>query len=100
MENGKGFLTFLGIAGIIGLIAYAVTRQTEPVHIIAPASQWTVAERGDEPVFQPAPAAPPEQSMTTYSNTEETTFPDGFDPDTLMPRKIVVHRVFKVLNRG
>jgi hypothetical protein len=28
----------------------------------------------------------------TYDNEETIEFPDGFDPNTLMPRKIVVHR--------
>ena len=27
-----------------------------------------------------------------YHNAEEIEFPDGFDPVTLMPRKIVIHR--------
>lgn len=44
-------------------------------------------------------AAPPQitpQSMPAYENREEIEFPDGFDPDTLMPRKIVVHRKYKM----
>lgn len=36
-----------------------------------------------------------EQALTTYSNREEITFPDGFDPDTLMPKRIVIHRETK-----
>jgi hypothetical protein len=34
--------------------------------------------------------------MPAYENREEIEFPDGFDPDTLMPRKIVVHRKYKM----
>jgi hypothetical protein len=34
--------------------------------------------------------------QTTYDNTETVEFPDGFDPVTLMPRKIVIHRNAKV----
>ena len=30
-----------------------------------------------------------------YENLEEISFPEGFDPDTLMPKKIVVHRKYK-----
>ncbi len=36
------------------------------------------------------------QSMPAYENREEIEFPDGFDPETLMPRKIVVHRKYKM----
>lgn len=36
------------------------------------------------------------QSMPAYENREEIEFPEGFDPDTLMPRKIVVHRKYKM----
>ena len=41
-----------------------------------------------------AQEAPPQtaEGTITYSNAEEITFPDGFDPDTFMPLKIVVHR--------
>lgn len=35
------------------------------------------------------PYKPP---LTTYENIEEIEFPNGFDPDTFMPRKIVIHR--------
>lgn len=35
---------------------------------------------------------------STYNNIEEIEFPDGFDPATLMPRRIVVHRNAKVTN--
>lgn len=41
-------------------------------------------------------AQPPSQAVTTYDNTETVEFPEGFDPDTFMPRKIVVHRNAKV----
>jgi hypothetical protein len=34
--------------------------------------------------------------MPAYENREEIEFPEGFDPDTLMPRKIVVHRKYKM----
>ena len=33
--------------------------------------------------------------QTTYENIEEIEFPNGFDPDTFMPRKIVIHRQAK-----
>lgn len=36
------------------------------------------------------------QSTPAYENREEIEFPEGFDPDTLMPRKIVVKRKYKV----
>jgi len=36
------------------------------------------------------------QAMTTYVNTETVEFPDGFDPVTYMPKKIVIHRNAKV----
>jgi hypothetical protein len=29
---------------------------------------------------------------TLYSNIEQIEFPNGFDPDTFMPRKIIIHR--------
>lgn len=35
---------------------------------------------------------------STYNNLEEIEFPDGFDPVTLMPRRIVIHRNAKVTN--
>jgi len=38
----------------------------------------------------PAPRQP--STTSKYSNLEEITFPEGFDPDTFMPRKIVVKR--------
>lgn len=37
----------------------------------------------------------PEPSLTTYENIEEIEFPNGFDPETFMPRKIVIHRKAK-----
>lgn len=36
------------------------------------------------------------KEFTTYDNTETVEFPDGFDPVTFMPRKIVIHRNAKV----
>jgi len=33
-----------------------------------------------------------QRPITTYENIEEVEFPDGFDPETFMPRKIVIHR--------
>lgn len=30
-----------------------------------------------------------------YENREEIEFPDGFDPDTFMPKKIVIHRKYR-----
>jgi len=45
------------------------------------------------------PVLPRQPSTTSkYSNLEEITFPDGFDPDTFMPRKIVVKRNAEVGN--
>lgn len=42
------------------------------------------------------PSVPtPSQATPAYENREEIEFPDGFDPDTFMPRKIVVHRRYK-----
>jgi hypothetical protein len=38
-----------------------------------------------------------EGGLVTYDNLEEIEFPEGFDPDTLMPLKIVVHRRSKQL---
>ena len=37
-------------------------------------------------------AQEPPRPTTTYNNLEEITFPDGFDPNTFMPKKIVVKR--------
>lgn len=44
---------------------------------------------------QPFVAEP--KALTTYENIEEIKFPDGFDPDTFMPRTIVVKRKSKRL---
>ncbi len=30
-----------------------------------------------------------------YENREEIEFPDGFDPDTFMPKRIVIHRKYR-----
>jgi hypothetical protein len=58
------------------------------------------------PFAQPlsAPSLPPftenisgPPATTTYDNIEEVTFPDGFDPITYMPKKIVIHRNAKVI---
>jgi hypothetical protein len=109
-RNGN-FLLFLGILGITGLAIWAFTRsrteEAEPVTYtpyyppIAPHFKLNI----EAPKFKqkiedvPVPASHTEEvshveeSKTTYNNTEEITFPDGFDPDTLMPRKIVVHRI-------
>jgi hypothetical protein len=35
--------------------------------------------------------------LTTYENIEEVDFPEGFDPDTFMPRKIRIKRKSKEL---
>ncbi len=40
-------------------------------------------------------ASPTLDTTPTYSNVESIEFPDGFDTDTLMPRRIVVHRKYK-----
>ncbi len=40
-------------------------------------------------------SSPAVDSTPTYQNLESIEFPDGFDPDTFMPRKIVVHRKYK-----
>lgn len=37
----------------------------------------------------------PSTALTTYENIEEIEFPNGFDPETFMPRKIVIHRKAK-----
>lgn len=49
---------------------------------------------GAQSQSQPSPPtnAPSEPS---YENREEIEFPEGFDPDTFMPKKIVVHRRYK-----
>lgn len=36
------------------------------------------------------------KTTATYDNTETVEFPEGFDPDTFMPRKIVIHRNARV----
>ena len=41
--------------------------------------------------------APAETALTTYENIEEVDFPEGFDPDTFMPRKIRIKRKSKEL---
>ena len=102
MEGSKGFFIFLGIAGAIGLVAWMVSNGSKSQAAPAQYSNRWVQVDNQEPLSESVSAQPVAQDAgyTTYSNTEETTFPDGFDPDTLMPRKIVVHRVFKVLSRG
>ena len=40
-----------------------------------------------------SPAAPVE--TPAYTNEESIEFPDGFDPETFMPLRIVVHRKYK-----
>jgi len=37
-------------------------------------------------------------ATTLYSNLEEIEFPEGFDPETFMPRKIVIHRKAETRN--
>lgn len=37
---------------------------------------------------------PYQAPLATYSNIEDIEFPDGFDPETLMPRRIRIHREF------
>jgi hypothetical protein len=39
--------------------------------------------------LQAQPSAP------AYENLESIEYPEGFDPDTFMPRKIVVHRKYR-----
>ena len=34
-------------------------------------------------------------ALTTYENIEEIEFPNGFDPETFMPKRIVIHRKAK-----
>ena len=36
-----------------------------------------------------------EPALTTYENIEEIDFPNGFDPDTFMPKKIRIKRKSK-----
>jgi hypothetical protein len=48
------------------------------------------AEKAPAPQEQPT-----SQALTTYENLEEIEFPEGFDPETFMPRKIVIHRKAK-----
>lgn len=102
MESSKGFFIFLGIAGAIGLVAWMVSRGSKSQAAPATYSNRWIQIDPQEPSPESVSVQPVAQDTgyTTYSNTEETTFPDGFDPDTLMPRKIMVHRVFKVLSRG
>jgi len=95
-EKNGNVLLFLGFVGIVGLIIWATTRSREAIPV-AYVPQYTPRYT---PVFTPFNPEPSkvevpkaEDPKTTYNNTEEITFPDGFDPDTLMPRKIVVHRV-------
>lgn len=38
---------------------------------------------------------PSKELTTSYENIERIDFPDGFDPDTFMPKSIVVHRKAK-----
>lgn len=44
----------------------------------------------------PAPPQITRESTPAYENREEIEFPEGFDPDTLMPLKIVVRRKYKM----
>lgn len=43
----------------------------------------------------PTDIVTPKPALTTYENIEEIEFPNGFDPETFMPRKIVIHRKAK-----
>lgn len=53
---------------------------------------WTQSPSSTSPLTGNSPAPP----TPAYENREEIEFPEGFDPDTLMPRKIVVHRKYKM----
>jgi len=44
----------------------------------------------------PAPPQITTQITPAYENREEIEFPDGFDPETSMPRKILVRRKYKM----
>ncbi len=41
-------------------------------------------------------SAEPAPPSSTYDNAEEIEFPEGFDPVTFMPKRIVVHRKARV----
>jgi hypothetical protein len=53
---------------------------------------WPWMAQTEPAPLETSPTPQPAEGTTTYSNAEEITFPDGFDPDTFMPLKIVVHR--------
>ncbi len=86
MTDRGRVLLVVGILGLAGIGIYLLYRSTKPQEPSArPGPLRYVADNGA------APAA-----KTVYENCEEITFPEGFDPDTLMPRKIVVHRTATV----
>ncbi len=87
--SNKGVL-FLGFLTFVGIVVYAATRKPkEPSP--SPRVEWTLIER-------PQPTEATSQSaMTTYENIEEVSFPNGFDPETFMPRTIRIKRTSKEL---
>lgn len=53
--------------------------------------QGTAATSPNLPSIFTGPSETPAPT-TTYDNIESIEFPEGFDPVTFMPKKIVVHR--------
>jgi len=48
------------------------------------------------PAFFTNTEEPKTPATSTYDNTEIVEFPEGFDEETLMPKKIVIHRHAKI----
>ena len=42
--------------------------------------------------ISPSDVVTSKAALTTYENIEEIEFPNGFDPETFMPKRIVIHR--------
>jgi hypothetical protein len=68
----------------------------EPLSTSTPRYITSVEDRASQPFVGSDVGAEP-KALTTYENIEEIKFPDGFDPDTFMPRTIVVKRKSKRL---
>lgn len=90
MGDGSKFLLFAGIIGLGIFVVYQTTKKPT----LAPVTYRPVYT--DEPQYARPTYRPVQEEIPEYQNHEEITFPDGFDPETLMPRKIVVIRNYKM----
>lgn len=73
----------------LGIVWPWLGQQSLNTSLTPPMKYITSAQEEVETIVPQTPLA------TTYENIEEIEFPNGFDPETFMPKKIVVHRKAK-----